>query len=107
MGAAKGVAVGMAMAMSNQFLRGEPVVEFDAFQTAAVDPEVVGRLLNFGLARFRDGLGRRWVVHGRAGGRWDGTSLAAAGWTGSARVGHGCAYLVLAVILPVQEMREP
>jgi len=34
-------------------------------------------------------------------------SLSVEGGTGSAHVGHDCAYFVVAVILPVQGMREP
>jgi hypothetical protein len=37
----------MAVPVAEEFLSGEPVVELDAFQAAALDPEMVGLLLNF------------------------------------------------------------
>lgn len=42
MGVADGLPVGMGLAVTQQFLGCEPVVEFDAFKAAAVDPQVIG-----------------------------------------------------------------
>jgi len=47
MGPAVGAAVDMAVPVAEEFLGREPVVELDALQAAALDPELVGLLLNF------------------------------------------------------------
>ena len=47
MGPAVGAPVDMAVPVAEEFLGREPVVELDALQAAALDPELVGLLLNF------------------------------------------------------------
>lgn len=66
MGAADGVTVGLAVAVAEQFLGGEPVVEFDALEAAAVDPEMIGLMLDLGLAGLVLGWGQRRFIHDMA-----------------------------------------
>ncbi len=95
MRAARGVSVGVALAVFEQFLGREPVVHLDALETAAVYPEVIGLPLNFGLGGLVDGGRKRGGFHGVALVRVYSNSLAAPGRSGSAPVGEGCAYLAV------------
>jgi hypothetical protein len=53
------------MAVLEQLLGGQPVVDFDALQAAAINPEVVGLFLDLGFGRRGDRRG--WLVfHGVA-----------------------------------------
>jgi hypothetical protein len=46
------VAVRVSMAVSKEFLGGEPVLQFDPFQAASIDPEVIRFVLDFRFGRF-------------------------------------------------------
>jgi hypothetical protein len=77
----------VAMPVTEEFLRREPVVELDAFEATTVDPEMVGLFLNFLFSGPGNGLKWRpdnhdlWLVGGC------GATLATIGPQGSAHVG--------------------
>ena len=93
----------MRVTVAQQFLGREPIVEFDPFEAAALDPQVVGLLLNLGLGRFMPEVGSEGMAqHGELRGLGDQPIVGEPQGFISAQVGKACAYLALFGYFPDQ-----